>query len=143
MSKYEPLEHYLRAQHTREVPMTFQEIERVLGAKLPNSKLNRAWWSNNPNNNVMTLAWLNAGYLTEKVDIKNDRVVFRRIEAERVGPLTDVDQQHAARGKRWYGNDGGKDERHPLFGWMKGSVSIPGGDDLTQPADPEWADSVG
>jgi hypothetical protein len=142
MSKYEPLERYLRAQHAQEVPMTFREIERVLGAKLPNSKLHRAWWSNNPNNNVMTLAWLNAGYLTEKVDIKNDRVVFRRVGAERVGPLSEDGHKHAARDKRQYGEDGVEETRHPLFGWMKGSVSIPGGGDLTEPADPEWADSL-
>jgi hypothetical protein len=140
MSKYEPLERYLRAQHADEVPMTFAEIERILGAKLPSSKFNRAWWSNNPNNNVMTLAWRNAGYLTEKVDIKNDRVVFRRIGAQQVGPLSAEDQK--LRSKRWYGDDGVKKTRHPLFGWMKGSVSISVGVDLTEPADPEWADRL-
>jgi hypothetical protein len=142
MSKYEPLERFLRAQHADEVPMTFAEIERILDAKLPNSKFNRAWWSNNPNNNVMTLAWLNAGYLTEKVDIKNDRVVFRRIGAEHVGPMSDEDRKRFARSKRWYGDDGDKKVRHPLFGWMKGSVIVPAGVDLTEPADPEWADRL-
>jgi hypothetical protein len=122
--------------------MTFAEIERILDAKLPNSKFNRAWWSNNPNNNVMTLAWLNAGYLTEKVDLKNDRVVFRRIAAERAGSSSDEDRKHLARGKRWYGDDRTRTTRHPLFGWMKGSVSIPAGVDLTEPADPEWADRL-
>ena len=142
MSKYEPLERFLRGQGADEVPMTFAEIERILDAKLPNSKSNRAWWSNNPNNNVMTLAWLNAGYLTEKVDLKNHRVVFRRIGKDRVGPLSDEDRKHLARGKRWYGDDGVEKTRHPLFGWMKGSVSIPAGVDLTEPADPEWADRL-
>ena len=122
MSKYEPLERYLRAQRADEVPMTFGEIERVLGAKLPNSKFNRAWWSNNPNNNVMTLAWRNAGYLTEKVDIKNDRVVFRRIGAEQVGPLSDEDQKHLARSKRWYGDDGVEENTSPAV-WMDERVS--------------------
>jgi hypothetical protein len=142
MTKYEPLERFLRAQHADEIPMTFTEIERLLGAKLPNSKTNRAWWSNNPNNNVMTSAWLNAGYLTERVDLKNDRVVFRRIGAERVGPLSEEDRKHLARSKRWYGDDGTQNARHPLFGWMKGSVSIPAGVELTEPADPEWADRL-
>jgi hypothetical protein len=142
MAKYEPLERFLRAQHADEVPMTFAEIERILDAKLPNSKFNRAWWSNNPDNNVMTLAWLNAGYLTERVDLKNDRVVFRRIGADQAGPLSDEDRKHLARGKRWYGDNGVMKARHPLFGWMKGSVSIPVGVDLTEPADPEWADRL-
>jgi hypothetical protein len=142
MAKYEPLERFLRAQHADEVPMTFAEIERILDAKLPNSKFNRAWWSNNPDNNVMTLAWLNAGYLTERVDLKNDRVVFRRIGADQAGPLSDEDRKHLARGKRWYGDNGVMKARHPLFGWMKGSVSIPVDVDLTEPADPEWADRL-
>lgn len=31
-------------------------------------------------------------------------------------------------------------ERHPLFGALKGITSIPPGVDLTEPADPDWAD---
>ena len=30
--------------------------------------------------------------------------------------------------------------RHPLFGALKGSTFIPPGIDLTEPADPDWAD---
>ena len=143
MGKYEPLTEFLRKQRSNRIEMTFAEIQDVLGAKLPPSaSLYRAWWSNNPNNNVMTLAWRNAGYLTEKVDIRNDRVVFRRIGAQQVEPLSAEDQKHIVRSKRWYGDDGVKKTRHPLFGWMKGSVSIPVGVDLTEPADPEWADRL-
>jgi hypothetical protein len=29
---------------------------------------------------------------------------------------------------------------HPLFGWMKGTVTVAPGVDLTQPADPEWGE---
>jgi hypothetical protein len=28
--------------------------------------------------------------------------------------------------------------RHPLFGALKGEISIPAGIDLTDPADPDW-----
>jgi hypothetical protein len=31
---------------------------------------------------------------------------------------------------------------HPLFGCMKGTVTIPEGADLTEPACPEWADLI-
>ncbi len=78
MSKYEPLTHFLDGRKSEEVPMTFAEIERVLGAKLPESKQYPAWWSNNPSNNVMTKAWLAAGYRTERVDIGGEKLVFRR-----------------------------------------------------------------
>ena len=79
MSKYEPLERFLRSRQTEEVPMTFAEIERILGRALPEKASgHRAWWSNNPSNNVMTKAWLAAGYQTERVDMASRRLVFRR-----------------------------------------------------------------
>jgi len=35
---------------------------------------------------------------------------------------------------------GGHSRRHPLFGCMKGTLTIAPDVDLTQPACPEWAD---
>ncbi len=61
MGKYSALGDYLRAQTRSEVPMTFAQIERVIGAKLPKSHKYRAWWSNNAFNSVMTKTWLEAG----------------------------------------------------------------------------------
>jgi hypothetical protein len=58
--------------------MRFTEIEKVLGFELPNSKRYPAWWSNNPSNNPMTKVWLEAGFMTENVDIPSERLVFRR-----------------------------------------------------------------
>lgn len=80
MSKYAPLTHHLETQRASEAPMSFAEIERVLGFPLPASKQYAAWWSNNPSNNVMTRAWLKAGFKTERVDVSGERVVFRRTE---------------------------------------------------------------
>jgi len=60
-SKYHPLTLHLHAQAGDRVRMTFAEIERVIGGKLPPSAASRAWWSNNPSNNVMTKAWLETG----------------------------------------------------------------------------------
>src|SRR5216684_1897032 len=83
MSKYAPLGDYLRKQRMSAVPMTFAQIERVIGGKLPPSQYHRAWWSNNPWNNVMTKVWLEAGFVSEQVDIDGRKLVFRRVEAER------------------------------------------------------------
>lgn len=122
MGKYDRLGEFLKSQKTREVPMTFAEIERVIGAKLPpNSPQYPAWWSNNPTNNVMTQVWLAAGFRTEQVDTKARRVVFRRSEQKDAPPLR-------AR----------KSGRHPLFGALKGLIRVPPGVDLTEPADPDW-----
>ena len=120
MAKYDPLKTFLAARDVEEVPMTFGEIERVIGAKLPPVAFkHRAWWSNNPSNSVITHAWLEAGYRTERVDMAAGKLVFRRREAA-PGP-----------GGRHKG-------RHPAFGALAGTVSVQAGFDLTAPADPEW-----
>lgn len=126
MGKYEPLGAFLRSQRTHEVPMTFAEIERITGVKLPPSaQRHRAWWSNTPSNNVMTKVWLEAGFESEQVDMNARKLVFRRIgkaDSAAAAPAT------AAK----------KGERHPLFGALKDVTLIPPGVDLTEPADPDW-----
>ena len=124
MGKYDRLGEFLKSQRTREVPMSFAEIERVIGSKLPpNSPQYPAWLSNNPTNNVMTKVWLAAGFRTEQVDTKSRKLVFRRIEQK-------PPEAHFTRTRR-----GG---RHPLFGALKGLTHVPAGVDLTDPADPDW-----
>lgn len=123
MSKYEPLGEYLKIQGTERVPMTFAEIERVIGVKLPPSAgKHRPWWSNNPDNSAMTRVWLDAGFESEQVDMPGRKLVFRRVR----GP-----KAPAAAGEAFV---------HPAYGAMKGLVRIMPGVDITQPADPELAD---
>jgi hypothetical protein len=125
MGKYTRLGDFLRTQRSKEVPMTFAEIERVIGGKLPpNSPQYPAWWSNNASNNVMTKVWLSAGFRTAQVDVKSRKVVFRRVEEK---PAETPSPPPARKG-----------ERHPLFGALKGLVRITPGVDLTEPADPDW-----
>jgi hypothetical protein len=129
MSKYAPLGDYLRAQIANQVPMTFSEVERVIGTKLPpNAPKYPAWWSNNPTNNVMTKVWLDAGFRTEQVDISARRLVFRRVRsganAATITPTTPS-------------SDGSR-ERHPLRGALKGFVRIMPGTDITKPLDADW-----
>jgi hypothetical protein len=128
--KYQPLTEFLRRQSRAVVLMSFDEIERVIGAKLPRSAENhRAWWSNNPDNNVMTKAWRDAGFESEDVDMKRRRVTFRRVGSE---------------GARESGTPSAvvTTDRHPLVGWMKGTLKIAEGVDLTHPADPEWGEAA-
>jgi hypothetical protein len=124
MGKYEPLGEFLREQRLQEVPLTFGEIEKITGAKLPpKAQHQRAWWSNNPSNNVMTRVWLDAGYESTQVDMSARKLVFRRFK--KVG--ADKPVAPAKKG-----------ERHPIFGALKGSVHVPEDVDLTEPADPDW-----
>lgn len=127
MSKYSPLGDYLRKQRMTRVPMTFAQIERLIGAKLPNSQRYPAWWSNNPFNNVMTQIWLDAGFKTEEVDVASRKLVFRK-----------VDDTKPSGGTLRSSDNAGASAPHPLIGWMKGAVRIAPGVDLTEPADPEW-----
>src|SRR5437762_2471901 len=123
MSKYEPLSQFLRTQSADEIRMTFAQIERVIGEKLPPSaQHHRSWWSNNPNNSVMTKAWLEAGFRSEQVDMEGRKLVFRRTHRN-------TQQQTSVHSGR-----------HPLIGAMKGTIWIAPDTDLTQPADPEWGE---
>ena len=128
-SKYAPLEAHLRDSGRAHLAMTFNEIEGVIGARLPPAaRKHRALWSNNPGNWVMTKAWLAAGYQTERVDMEKHTLVFRRAvphatsadaggespPAERPGSFADV------------------------FGALRDTVTISPGTDLTDPIDEDW-----
>lgn len=128
MSKYAPLAKFLRNAPHPEVPMSFVEIEKLIGHDLPaSSRKYPAWWSNNPSNNVMTRAWLDAGFQTERVDVPRARVVFRRVRGRPSGSPDDGSSP-VSRGAR----------RHRIFGCMAGSITTSPGVDLTAPADPAW-----
>jgi hypothetical protein len=125
VSKYSALGDYLKRQSRDAVPMTFGEIETIVGAKLPASaQKHRPWWSNNADNSVMTKVWLDAGFQSEQVDIAARKLVFRRVRR----PPAAV--------------SGDEKPFHPAYGFMKGLVRIMPGTDLTQPADPGWADRL-
>jgi hypothetical protein len=81
MSKYAPLTEFLRSRPQSELPCSFADVEKALGFPLPPvARTHRAWWSNNGSNNVMTRAWLKAGFKAEQVDMRGETLVFRRVE---------------------------------------------------------------
>ena len=168
MSKYQPLTDHLRRSGEDAVPMTFEDVERVIGAKLPPSAARRPWWSNNPSNNVMTRAWLEAGYESFRVDMKNRALVFRRVTPRGMnGEHGDGRIGHAAGGARAAGGTtaeqnaagqpaaerdsgrgpdgdgaargtGGTDWFAAFYGGLRGTVTIAPGTDLTAPVAEEW-----
>lgn len=159
MSKYAKLGSYLRAQPGDAVEMTFAEVERVIGSRLPPSALrHRGWWSNNTENNVATKEWVDAGYATEDVDLRGQAVRFRRVQrgnlVEQAGggghESTAESATRLAEGaSAWAvastqagvgpGSEPDRPVRHPLFGAHRGMIWIAPGTDLTQPADPVWS----
>jgi hypothetical protein len=131
MGKYENLGAFLQKHRTREIPLTFREIEKITGVKLPpKAQHHRAWWSNNPSNNVMTKVWLQAGYESAQVDMSARKLVFRRVTKGSNEEPSSRPVPAAAK----------KGERHPIFGALKDITRLVPGVDLTEPANPEWAD---
>jgi hypothetical protein len=126
VSKYGALGEYLKRQRYDAVPMTFGQIEKITGTKLPASSRYRAWWSNNDFNSVLTKVWIEAGFKSEQVDMEKRKLVFRRVRK----PQAALEPA------------GGEKPVHPAYGFMKGLVRIMPGTDLMQPADPEWADRL-
>lgn len=121
MSKYESLGQFLKSRREGLVPMTFAEIENVIGTRLPPSAhKHRPWWSNNGDNSALTRAWLEAGFKSEQVDMEGQKLVFRRVEEPQKAPAV------------------APGTRHPMFGALKGLLRIVEGTDVTKPADPEW-----
>ena len=81
--KYTPLEHYLRdlPDSQREITLGFDQIERILKAKLPSSAYGyRQWWENEKEgNHVNARAWANAGWKIENVDFNKKQVNLVRV----------------------------------------------------------------
>lgn len=60
------------------LPMTFQDIERILGKELPRSAFDyRAWWTNDPSK-PQSAAWLNEGWRAIAVNVSARRLTFVR-----------------------------------------------------------------
>ncbi len=123
MRKYTNLGKFLRDQKQSAVPLTFADVEHIVGHSLPRSARYPAWWSNNPSNNVMTKIWLDAGFKTEQVDTQKKKVVFRKVD-----PINREHQSGPSTETGYY----------PLYGSMTGLIQVVPGVDLTEPADPNW-----
>jgi len=144
-SKYAPLGAYLKSRGTTEVPMSFSDIEAVIGAPLPPKAVNHpAWWSNNTSNNTMTQIWLDAGFRTERVDIGARRLTFRRVahappparEAERSAAVVPVPTRAQAAATPVTVTTGGLLDR--LRSVLRGTVRVTPGVDLAAPTGQRW-----
>lgn len=120
MSKYLALARHLAARRDSRVPMTFAEIERILGTPLPPSaRRHPAWWANSGGSHIQSRGWMEAGFQSEQVDLAAERLTFVRLNSvEPARPKGD----------------------HPLYGCLAGTVTIPEGVDITEPVytDAEW-----
>lgn len=82
--KYTPLEHYLRdlPMAQKDVTLPFDQIERILGKKLPKSAYQyQAWWANEKKpHQPEKLAILNAGWRVDAVNFTSKWVRLTRLK---------------------------------------------------------------
>lgn len=114
MARYEPLGHYLRTSGASLVPMTFHDVELLIGRDLPPSAYrHRPWWANEERGHAHAKAWLEAGYQTEQVDMNARTLVFRHVA-----------QPGLHRAERGAAPASAARALHPLLGWMKGTFTF-------------------
>ena len=83
--KYDPLVHYLERlpKDLAETTLSFRELEKIIGAPLPDSAFDyRPWWGNqvDHSNRPQAAAWLTAGFKVKEVNQsrKGGWVMFSR-----------------------------------------------------------------
>jgi hypothetical protein len=81
-SRYSPLADWLQSQPGKndQVPLTFEEIEKIIGGELPPSAHSyRAWWSNDSVVHTQSKQWLDAGWRVSSINITEGRITFSRM----------------------------------------------------------------
>ena len=80
---YLGLKKYLLEKNAEKITLTFEEIEKILNRKLPNSayKHPEPWWSNNYDHS-QAIAWIDAGYNTYMVTNTSEKqfIIFSKMK---------------------------------------------------------------
>jgi hypothetical protein len=80
--RYLPLTRHLLATHGDQIEMSFSDVERIIGRRLPNSArghLARSWWANTKTHS-QGQGWLDAGWKIDRVDPPAEQITLRRDE---------------------------------------------------------------
>lgn len=74
--KYIELSNYLKNCHGKNVSLSFDEIQNIIGFNLPKSAFNPnySWWGNDKYHS-QAVGWMGAGYIV-KVDFSNKTAQF-------------------------------------------------------------------
>ncbi len=79
--KYRPLYAWLREQGdgSRDVQVTFEQVEEILGETLPpTARTHQSWWANDSVGHRQSQAWLRAGWRVSEYDLTAETVTFQR-----------------------------------------------------------------
>ena len=77
MGKYDPLRDYLVSRTVDEEPMTFGQLEGLVGPLPDSAREHRAWWGNDSYRS-QSIAWQTAGWHVASIDQASGQVVFAR-----------------------------------------------------------------
>lgn len=82
VSKYARLTQYLkfRGSFTRKVKLSFARIDGIIGTNLPMSAYKSEKWWDNVVTSAHAKGWLDAGWETEEVNLKEGYVVFKKVK---------------------------------------------------------------
>ena len=76
MSRYDALGDYLRTADKAGVTLSFSQIERLIGARLPASaRSNRSWWGNTTRS-PQAAAWMRVGWMLTRVALPDGPATF-------------------------------------------------------------------
>lgn len=93
MGKYEPLAQYLNHLDDESWEARLEDIERVLGFKLPDSAYTYpAWWANQHGHHSQTKGWRDVGWETRDVDLRSRRVRFVRSNKRREQQARNIEE---------------------------------------------------
>lgn len=80
---YIGLKKYLLKRNEEKITLSFDEIEKIINRKLPNSAYDHpeAWWSNNYDHS-QAIAWIDAGYNTDMVTDTYEKkvIIFNKVK---------------------------------------------------------------
>jgi hypothetical protein len=82
VARYNPLRDYLASYRAAKLNLTFGYIESILKFELETAAYTfKSWWENS-REHPQALAWLEAGWEVEDVDLQREGVVFKRVKTK-------------------------------------------------------------
>ena len=80
IARYNPLRDYLTSYRASKLNLSFEYIEKIIGFKLETAAYTfKSWWENDKKN-PQAVAWLEAGWEVDDIDLQQRGVVFRRVK---------------------------------------------------------------
>ena len=75
--RYAKLKEYFLRKRERRIQLTFEQIEKIIERKLPDSSIYRAFWANDSKHS-QSKAWMEAGWRVKAVNFDEHLVYFER-----------------------------------------------------------------